>query len=219
MNALLPADVAVRNPREMPADFDARHSARARSYRYAVWNAPVRSPIYARYTCHWRGELDATAMAGALSPLIGTRDLAAFSGPIAPDKRAGVAGEPPTVRRIDEIEWRRRGNLVTMEITANGFLPHMVRNVMGAALWVGSGRIAGGTIAGLLESKDRRLAPPPAPACGLCLVRVKYDLAGFGDAGQESGAGWPGDNEATRDYNVHSGLHSEADGPIPDLIR
>ncbi len=170
LNAVLPSDVAVRNPREMPADFDARHSARARTYRYTVWTGAVRGPTLARYTHHWAGGLDIAAVDEALRSLIGTHDLAAFSGPLARETRVRSGVEPATVRKVEAIDCRRRRNLVTVEITASGFLPHMVRNVMGAVLWVGSGRMARDGIVKLMESRDfcasRRVQIPVPPTRG-----------------------------------------------------
>ena len=180
LNAVLPDDIAVRDLREVPAEFDARRSAQARTYRYCVWNCPVRSPLQARYTCHWSGPLDDQAMELALRPLIGRHDLAAFSGPIEPKRLAAAEAGTATVRRIESIVWTRQGNLLTMEITADAFLPHLVRNVVGVALRVGSGRMRREEVVELLVSRDRRLGPAPAPASGLCLVGVRYDPAWFG---------------------------------------
>jgi tRNA pseudouridine38-40 synthase len=220
VNAVLPPDVSVRDPREMESGFDARHSALARTYRYTVWNTAARSPTLARYTWHWNGNLDDAAIREGLSYLVGTRDFASFSGPIATAREDRADGRSTTIRQVEEIDWRRRGSLVTMEITASGFLPHMVRNIMGAAIRIGSGRMGSADVARLLGARDRRLAPPPAPASGLCLVRVRYDLSpSAGDGDGLAGSAWPGDNAMPLDYNVHSGLHSEAGGPIPDLIR
>ncbi len=217
LNAVLPRDIAVREPREVSAEFDARHSALARTYRYSVWNNPVRSPLYARFTCHWSAPLDVASMAACLRPLVGTRDLAAFSGPIAPERRSQSGSA--TIRRIESIEWRRVGGALTMEITANGFLPHLVRNIVGAALRVGSGRMSVEQVASLLASKDRRLGPPPAPPSGLCLIKVRYGSAWPGGSGDTPSDGWPDDNGLAHGYNVDSGLNSEADGPIPDPNR
>jgi tRNA pseudouridine38-40 synthase len=217
LNAVLPRDIAVLDPREVPADFDARHSALARTYRYSVWNNPVRSPLRARFAYHCAAPLDVAAMDASLRPLIGTHDLAAFSGPIAPNRRDPAASA--TIRRIETIEWGRVDETLTMEIAANGFLPHLVRNIVGAALRVGSGRMGAEEVASLLASKDRRLAPPPAPPSGLCLIRVRYDSARPGNSGETSSDGSSDDNGLAHGYNVDSGLQSEADGPIPDPDR
>lgn len=165
-NALLPRGIAVQWAREVPRDFHARFSATARSYRYLVLNAPVRRPLAAARACHERRPLDADRMHAAAQALLGERDFSSFRG-------AGCQSSTP-MRRLDAVSVRRHGTLLAIDVSANAFLLHMVRNIAGALLWVGSGRAAPGWIEELLQARDRRLGAPTAPPEGLYLTGVSY---------------------------------------------
>ncbi len=169
LNALLPADLAVTRVQEVPESFHARFTARRRTYRYAIYNAEVRSPLARRYAWHVPEPLDVTAMAAAARMLAGEHDFASFAS-------AGSGRGPRgTVRTVYRAECWREGPWVYFEITADAFLRGMVRNLVGQLCWVGLGRCSVEEFRAVWESRDRGRAAPPAPAHGLCLVRVEYD--------------------------------------------
>jgi tRNA pseudouridine38-40 synthase len=165
-NALLPADIAVRAVTEVTdASFHPRFSARSRVYRYTVWTAPWRSPLHRRYAHHEPKPLDVLRMNQAAALLAGSHDFASFGQP--------TQGES-TVREVLRAGWQRNGALLHFEIEANAFLRRMVRTVVGTLLDVGAGRRSVEAVGQVLAAQDRALASRPAPACGLCLVEVKY---------------------------------------------
>lgn len=168
LNAVLPPDVAVRGADHAPADWHARYGARAKLYRYAVWNGRARSPLRAR-TSHWVPRpLDLPAMASAGAALVGRQDFRSFQG-------AGSDVEH-TERTLLEVRVDGApGGEIRFELEGDGFLRHMVRNVAGTLLQVGLGERPAGSIPALLEARDRTLAGPTAPARGLTLVHVRYD--------------------------------------------
>jgi tRNA pseudouridine38-40 synthase len=167
-NGHLPADVALTFVQAVADDFHARYAALARTYRYLIVNRPTRSPLFDGRAL-WRHQpLDADAMHAALQPLIGEHDFSAF--------RAAECQSRSPVRRLERIAVTRSGALLTVEVTANAFLHHMVRNIVGSALEVGEGERPVGWIGDLLACGDRRLAGPTAPPGGLYLARVDYPL-------------------------------------------
>jgi tRNA pseudouridine38-40 synthase len=168
LNALLPSDVAVRAAEAAPAGWHPRFDARAKRYRYAIWNGRARSPVRARFAYWVPRPLDVGAMATAAPALVGCRDFRCF--------QASGSGVEQTVRTLASVSVEGRpGGDVRVEVVGDGFLRHMVRNVVGTLLQVGLGERPADSLTGLLEARDRRLAGPTAPACGLTLVAVRYD--------------------------------------------
>jgi tRNA pseudouridine38-40 synthase len=167
LNAQLPPDLAVVDVEEAPGGFHARYDARAKVYRYEVWNAPSPSPLRARRTWHRPLPLDVAAMAAAAAAFEGTHDFSAL-------RAAGSrAGDP--VRTLHRVAVRgSAGGLLWVEVAGTGFLRHMVRNLIGTLVEVGYGRRAVGAMTELLAGRDRGAAGPTAPARGLTLVRVEY---------------------------------------------
>jgi tRNA pseudouridine38-40 synthase len=171
LNAVLPSDIAIRHLATTHFAFHPRFDAKWRRYRYTILNQPIRSPLWSRVTYHVPERLDVDAMREASRCLIGSHDFAAFGKP--------TCGEN-TVRHVLQAEWSVEypeeidGGLLVFEITANAFLYHMVRRIVGTLLKVGQGGLATGEVKALLEAKDLAATGPPAPACGLCLVRVEY---------------------------------------------
>jgi tRNA pseudouridine38-40 synthase len=171
LNAVLPADIAIRHLTTTYSAFHPRFHAKWRQYRYTILSQPVRSPLWARTAYHVADFLDVEAMAEASQVLIGPHDFAAFGKP--------TQGES-TLRRVLQagwsVEWPKNinGRLLVFEITANAFLYRMVRNIVGTLVRVGQGNLPPEAVATLLESKDRSASGPPAPACGLCLAKVEY---------------------------------------------
>jgi tRNA pseudouridine38-40 synthase len=164
LNAWLPEQIAVRRAIEAPQAFDPRRHASSRLYRYTIYNAPVRSPLWRDRAWHVKELLDAEAMGRAARALVGEHDFAAFS------RREGVT----TVRRMTRASVERQGTMVTVELEANAFLRQQVRRTAGALVEVGKGRLSAAGFRELLRKAEPSSAGPVAPALGLCLVRVCY---------------------------------------------
>jgi tRNA pseudouridine38-40 synthase len=175
-NARLPAAIRVIEASEAPVDFHARFHARSKRYRYRIWNGEVISPFERAYAWHVAGpSVDVGAMAEAASAFEGRHDFAAFQA---------AGGEThSTVRTVFETrihgepgphDTGREGALITYDISGDGFLRHMVRNIVGTLVEVGRGRRAPAWVRDVLESRDRGRAGPTAPAEGLFLMAVEY---------------------------------------------
>jgi len=165
LNARLPADVVIRELDQAEETFHARFSARSRVYRYTVLNQEVRSPLERRRAHQVAGSLSCRRMNSAAQMLVGCHDFATFGN--ATTGRA-------TVREVMDAAWIRTGDWLYFDIEANGFLRRMVRTVVSGLLAVGRGEWEPDTIARLLAARDRAQALAPAPACGLCLMQVRY---------------------------------------------
>lgn len=170
VNANLPGDVAVRWAREVAPDFDARRSALSRTYRYQVLVQPER-PALDRLRVWWlRGPLDVGAIGAAAVHLLGEQDFSSFRG-------AGCQSHSPW-RRLTRIAVARQGHgeriRLSLEFTANAFLLHMVRNLVGFLCAVGQGDVEPCAAADVLASRDRRRAGVTAPPQGLTLLRIDY---------------------------------------------
>lgn len=166
INSHLPAGISVLWVREVDEDFHARFSAFARSYQYRVLNRWIRPALEADYLCWFRKPLDANRMHAAAQALLGEHDFSTF--------RAAGCQARHAVRDIHAIAVRRTGNRVILDITANGFLYHMVRNIAGNLLVIGSGEQPEDWLQKLLAAKDRTLAAPTAPAQGLYFMGARY---------------------------------------------
>ncbi|MEO8444800.1 MAG: tRNA pseudouridine(38-40) synthase TruA [Gammaproteobacteria bacterium] len=166
VNSNLPDDVALQWVREVPHGFHARYSALARTYRYVIVNREVRSPLDRHRAWCLRGHLDERRMAAASLYLLGEHDFSAFRG-------AGCQARGP-VRRVERLAVVRLADHVHVEVRANGFLYHMVRNIVGALARVGLGDEGPDWVATLLGGRDRRQGAPTAPPEGLYLAEVHY---------------------------------------------
>ncbi len=181
LNALLPFDLAVLSAEEVDEDFHARFSAKERAYRYFILNRSVRSPLAQRFAYQVVQPLDLPAMQAAAASLVGERDFASFAGAGWGVKaQLNPQGEnPSTVRNLLRADWlvetgRPGGDRLVLEVVANAFLPHMIRNIVGTLLLVGKGECNPEDFARIVAVCDRRQAGPTAPACGLSLVSVRY---------------------------------------------
>jgi tRNA pseudouridine38-40 synthase len=176
LNALLPDDIAILSAEEVDLEWHARFSAVEREYRYTVLNRSSRSAINRRFAYWVSALLNLKKMQQAGSVLIGEHDFASFAGAgmgVQPDdEELGKRGTVRQVRRLDIIE--TGDNIIELWIAADAFLPHMVRNIVGTLIQVGSGKISLEEFTQIFAACDRRLAGPTAPAGGLCLVSVKY---------------------------------------------
>jgi tRNA pseudouridine38-40 synthase len=168
LNRRLGPEIVVRTVHAAPADFDARHSARAREYHYTIVNRPVPDPFRARFAWWVPEPLDLGALRLGADPFVGEHDFAAFC-------RVGPEGTT-TVRRVLRSSWVERGDgILVYEVTATAFCWQMVRSIVGTLVDVGKGRRRAGDLMAILRSRSRAAAGPVAPPHGLCLWRVGYD--------------------------------------------
>lgn len=184
LNDRLPAAIRVLDVREMPEDFHARHSARAKRYQYRLWRSDVVPPFLARYVTHHPYPLDEAAMRQAAALVVGEHDFTSFAA-VDPDRAlrlaeaslgpsSGCERQPTNIRTIYESCFQRQADELLYLVRGSGFLHHMVRNLVGTFLLVGKGSIAPSEIPAILAARDRRAAGPTAPPEGLYLVEVEY---------------------------------------------
>lgn len=165
-NSQLPDTVRIHWARPVPGDFHARFSALTRRYRYVIANTPVRPAHLASLVTWYRKPLDADAMHCAAQCLRGERDFSAF-------RASGCQSSTPW-RDVHAIGVIRRGEWVIIDIEANAFLHHMVRNIAGTLLMIGAGLKPIAWVETLLQGGDRTQAADTAPGTGLYLVEVTY---------------------------------------------
>jgi len=170
LNDILPASIRVVEASEAPADFHARKSAKAKTYRYRMYREAICPPFLSRYVWHYPYPLDFDAMAAAAPLIEGEHDFTSFAA-VDQEKGAPVISN---VRTIFSSAWRRDADELVYEVRGNGFLHHMVRNLVGTFLLVGKGALKSSDTAGILQAKNRATAGATAPANGLCLVNVEY---------------------------------------------
>ena len=166
LNAMLPSSIAVIGAAYVADSFDPRRDARSRSYEYHLLNQQIRSPFEFRYSWLVREPLDLEMMNEAAAMFLGEHDFAAM--------RSLGSAEKTTVRRVLVSHWRRHGPMLLYQVEATAFLRHMVRTMVAAMVDAGRGNTSPAQIAELLISRNRALAPAPAPAGGLYLVEVHY---------------------------------------------
>ncbi|TAL73085.1 MAG: tRNA pseudouridine(38-40) synthase TruA [Rhodanobacter sp.] len=163
----LPPSIAVVWAREVDPAFHARFSARSRRYRYSLLNRPIRAALDARYVTWERLPLDAARMQAAAQVLVGEHDFSAF--------RAASCQARHARRCVLAVRVQREGDIVMVDIEANAFLHHMVRNIVGSLLPVGRGEQPPEWIAELLAGRDREVAGPTAPPTGLTFIGPRYE--------------------------------------------
>jgi len=166
LNGVLPATVAVLEAEEVDPAFHSRYRATGKHYRYTIYNATVRPVLERHRVLHVPRRLDLSRVRRAARVLVGEHDFAAFT--------THAREKENTVRRVEELNVRRNGERVLVDIIGNGFLYNMVRAIVGTLLDVGRGRLSAEDVADILTSADRRRAGNTAPAHGLCLVSVRY---------------------------------------------
>jgi tRNA pseudouridine38-40 synthase len=201
LNDVLPPSVRVNSVAVVPDGFHARHSAKAKTYRYRIYRADICPPFLARYVYHDPYPMDEEAVIRAAEQVVGTHDFTSFAAS-DPDRSARLApivtappwptegqnGAPITdddedishsgkltnVRTIHSSLWARTKDELIYTVRGDGFLHHMVRNLVGTFLLVGKGSLKIGDVPTILEARKRSAAGPTAAACGLYLVSVEY---------------------------------------------
>jgi tRNA pseudouridine38-40 synthase len=171
LNDVLPASIRVCEVSEVPPEFHARKSARAKTYRYRIYRAAICPPFLARYVWHHPYPLDENAMQQAATLVLGERDFTSFA---AVDPERGKEKGVSNMRRLSESGWEREGEELIYTVRGSGFLHHMVRNLVGTFLLVGKGTLRPQDITRILEAKNRSTAGATVPADGLYLVNVEY---------------------------------------------
>lgn len=167
LNYYLPGDIAVKAAHRVKDSFSVRRHAVSREYHYYILNSLTRSPLREGFAYRLAGHLDIEAMNQACQALIGEHDFASFASSI------GV-GLKNTVRRVYRAEMSQNGELIVFNMVASSFLPHQVRNTVGALIRVGLGKMNSDEFYSIMGMKQPGLAGPTAPACGLCLMQVNY---------------------------------------------
>ena len=190
LNDRLPPEIRVLSVEEMPADFHARHSAIAKTYEYRIYRGEIVPPWLSKYVTHHPWPLDESALFTAADFVLGEHDFTSFAA-VDPDHEARsqvveqreefstsstyvVPKHATNVRTIFESSWNRRDDEIIYRVRGNGFLHHMVRNLVGTFLLAGKGTIEAGDVLRILEARNRSAAGATAPACGLWLVKVEY---------------------------------------------
>ncbi len=185
LNRTLPAAIRVLAAEYADANFHARHSARGKRYQYRIYRGEICPPMLARYVYALPWPLDLAAMQAAAVHALGTHDFTSFAAadPDRAERLAASAGksEPEmgttrtgNVRVVTTSQWEQSGDLLVYIVEANGFLHHMVRNLVGTFLEVGRGQRRAEDIPAILDSRSRSQAGATAPARGLFLARVYY---------------------------------------------
>lgn len=167
LNHYLPRDIAVKAAFRVSDSFNVRRSAISREYKYYILNSPTRSPLRSSFSYLVPGHLDIGAMNQACQTLIGQHDFASFVTCIESRIKS-------TIRNVYRAETEKDGDLTIFNIAANSFLPHQVRNTIGALIEVGLGKMTVDEFRSIFEARRPGLAGPTAPAYGLCLMRVNY---------------------------------------------
>jgi tRNA pseudouridine38-40 synthase len=172
LNDILPVSIRILSVAEVPADFHARKSARAKTYRYRIYREPICPPFLARYVWHFPYPLEEDAMTKGAALMEGEHDFTSFAA-VDPE-RGQETGEPSNVRTIFSSSCGRQGEELVYLVRGSGFLHHRVRNLIGTLILVGKGTLQTADIRRILEARDRSAAGATAPASGLFLVNVEY---------------------------------------------
>jgi tRNA pseudouridine38-40 synthase len=166
LNRILPAAIRVLSAERVADDFHARHSAQAKTYEYRIFRGTICPPWQARYVYALNTRLDVDAMQRCAAMILGEHDFTSFA--------ASDSDSRSNVRCLYASEWMEEPDLLLYRVRGNGFLHHMVRNLVGTFLQVGRGNLAETEFPAILAARSRDEAGPTAPARGLFLVNVDY---------------------------------------------
>ena len=167
LNAVLPEDIAILRSEAVSDTFHPRYDVTEKEYRYVIHNGAVRDPFLVGRAYHYPRELNVPLMNEAARAFLGTHDFSSFMA-------AGSKITDPT-RTVYDCRVERQGSTVSVTVSGNGFLYHMVRILVGTLIAVSEGKIEKDDLPEILAARDRRRAGSTAPACGLYLSRVSYD--------------------------------------------
>ena len=182
LNDILPPSIRVLEVTEAAPEFHARKSARAKTYRYRIYRGAICPPFLARYVWHYPYPLEESAMVGAARVVVGEHDFTSFAAVDQERVERMSASEhirttnirTTNIRTIFASSWTREGEELIYTVRGNGFLHHMVRNLVGTFLLVGKGTVSLEDLRRILDARGRTAAGPTAPASGLYLVEVEY---------------------------------------------
>lgn len=166
LNRILPDDIVVKKSEEVDMDFHARYSAQAKIYRYLIYNSKFPSPLLRNRAWYVPYSLNFEEMMRAAEFFRGTHDFSAF--------RAVGSTVESSIRTISRISLEKKSDIISLEVTSNGFLYNMMRIIAGTLVDVGRGKFKCEDVKGIIESRDRKKAGQTAPPEGLYLVRVYY---------------------------------------------
>jgi tRNA pseudouridine38-40 synthase len=172
LNDVLPASIRVVAVEQVGPEFHARKSAKAKTYRYRIFRGDPCPPFAARYVYHHPYPLEERAMLDAAPVVVGKHDFTSFAA-VDPE-RGREDDEPSNIRTIFSSQWQREGEELIYTVRGSGFLHHMVRNLVGTFLLVGTGTLTAEDVRKILQARNRSAAGATAPASGLYLVGVEY---------------------------------------------
>jgi len=168
LNSLLPEDIKVTGVIQVSLYFHSRYKTKEKTYRYTILNQRYNDVFSRRFVYYYpQAALNVRAMQKASAMLVGKHDFSSF-------KITTPSRNKTNVRNIKKLQITKKDNLIVIEITGRGFLHKMVRGIVGTLIEIGRGKFSIGALGKILRSKNRKTAGPTVPACGLCLMKVKY---------------------------------------------
>lgn len=175
LNSMLPKDIRILEVDEVDIDFHSRYSATAKTYAYTFFTGEIQLPTDRLYTAHYFCNLDVQQLIRALESIRGTHDFSSFEAAGSRDTSSeNGRGAVRTLFQAELSPYTDKADTWIFTFTGDGFLRHMVRNIVGTLLEVGSGKITPGDFRSIFSSCDRKCAGATAPACGLVLKKVHY---------------------------------------------
>ena len=164
LNSLLPRDILIKSIKQIPADFHSRYSAKLKLYRYTILNRDYSDVFLYRYVWYYPYKLNINLMKNQAKALLGRHNFKSFQASDRPKRNS--------IRTIKRLSIKKEKDFIYFDIESDGFLYKMVRNIVGTLVEIGSGKPT--ELVNVLGKLDRKDAGPTAPACGLCLIKVKY---------------------------------------------
>ncbi len=172
LNANLPKDIAILKVEEVPIQFHSQYSAKNKTYRYTILNKEVRSPQRRHNAYFYPHKLNLALVRKEAKALTGKKDFKSFTTSESARLRSGKSRG--TIRTVRKLLIKKSGDIILIDIEADGFLYKMVRNIVGTLLEIGSGRLPSGSMRKIIRKQDRNAGGKTAPAWGLCLLKVDY---------------------------------------------